>query len=121
MSFPSGITGKVWGQTQSLYIDANCEFHYLSGKKGGYCSKHYHKDKWNRFFIIDGKIKVTIYNENGIQDETILTDGQYTDVEPGVKHRFEVLEDCRCIEIYWKNSLDPHDIVRDDTGGMLDE
>lgn len=123
MNVPSGLTGKVWGQTQSLFYNPTCEVHLLAGKKGGYCSKHHHVNKWNRFFVISGQIKVTIYREetSGYEDVIIVGAGQFTDVKPGLKHRFEVLEDCQCIEIYWTNDLDPVDIVREDNGGIRSE
>jgi mannose-6-phosphate isomerase-like protein (cupin superfamily) len=121
MNGPSGVTGKIWGKTQNLYLDNNSEVHFLEGNKGGYCSKHLHKNKWNRFFVISGKIKVTIYRANGLEDETILEAGHFTDVPPMIKHRFEVLEDCLCIEIYWTDNLDSSDIVRDDIGGVKSE
>ena len=49
---------------------------------------------------------------------TILTDGMFSDVPPGVEHRFEALKNTKALEVYWTNDLDPGDIVRKDTGGM---
>ena len=66
--------------------------------------------------VLEGELKVTIYKDGG-QDETILTDGMFSDVPPMVDHRFEAMEDTKALEVYWIDSLDPTDIVRVDTGG----
>lgn len=118
---PGSIQGKFWGNTRPLFEYNDMECHYINGEKDGYCSEHYHDYKWNRFFVISGKIKVTIFNEDGNgnrvgEDVTILEAGQTTDVPPKVWHMFEVTEDCMALEFYWVD-LDPGDIVRRTTGG----
>ena len=108
--------GKFWGTTRCFFENSSSEVHYIEADKGGYCSRHYHQDKWNRFIVLDGKLKVTIYKEKS-EDVTILTDGMFSDVPPGVEHRFEALKNTKALEVYWTNDLDPGDIVRKDTGG----
>jgi mannose-6-phosphate isomerase-like protein (cupin superfamily) len=112
------VQSKFWGQTQGIFVGRISEVHYLEVNKGGYCSKHRHRDKWNRFFLIDGVLQVTIYRKAG-EDVTILKAGQFTDVAPSDLHRFECLEDCKCIEIYWVDeiTLNVNDIEREDVGG----
>ena len=109
------VQGKIWGTTQCIFRHNNVEMHRIRVDAGGFCSEHRHNHKWNRFFIISGKIKITIFRENG-QDETVLTDGQCTDAYPDGYHVFEALEDTDAIEIYWV-TLDPDDIERRTTGG----
>lgn len=108
---------KFWGETQCLYCGPHSETHFISAKKGGYSSVHCHVHKWNRFFVISGKLAVEISREKGI-DRTIVSTGQCTDVPPGVDHRFVALEDSEAIEIYWVDELDPHDIERRNSGGL---
>jgi len=108
--------GKFWGKTSCFYVSETSEVHYIDAIKGGYCSRHHHEKKWNRFVVLEGKLKVVLYKDGG-EDETILTDGMFSDVPPMVDHRFEVLEDTKALEVYWVDSLDPTDIVRKDTGG----
>ncbi len=110
------VQSKLWGHTQCIFVGPFSEHHYLKINKGGYCSEHYHQHKWNRFFLISGSLKVIIYKENG-QDETVLQPGNFTDVPPGEYHKFEALEDCECLEIYWTDDLQPDDISRRSTGG----
>lgn len=113
------IQAKFWGYTQCIFVGDTSETHYLSINKGGYCSEHKHSYKWNRFFLVSGRLKVIIYKNNG-EDETILEPGHFTDVPPGEYHKFEALEDSQCLEVYWTNSLDIHDIQRKNIGGMKD-
>jgi len=39
--------GKVWGVTELLEANGVLEFHRIEAVKGGVCSKHKHKYKWN--------------------------------------------------------------------------
>lgn len=107
--------GKVWGTTQCLFSGENSEFHIIEAKKGGYCSKHKHLHKYNRFFVLSGKLEITCWNST--EDKTILGPNEYTDVPPGVSHRFKALEDTICFEVYWTEKITT-DIVREDNGGM---
>jgi quercetin dioxygenase-like cupin family protein len=114
------IQGKVWGYTSSLFNKNNVEIHLLQADKGGYCSKHYHKSKYNRFFVIKGILKITVWKDYGtetLEDVTILGTGMECTVPPGDFHRFEALEDTDALEIYWVD-LRENDIVREDHGGM---
>lgn len=115
--------GKVWGTTQALFCHNNVECHLIHFAKGGYCSTHKHKNKYNRFIVIRGRLKISVtkYNvpHSAVLDETILEVGQITDVAPDVEHKFEALEDGSAIEIYWVD-LDPNDIERNGSqGGIL--
>lgn len=113
------IQSKFWGHTQCIFIGPISETHYLHINSGGYCSEHRHLHKWNRFFIIKGSLKIIIYRDGG-KDETILGPGQFTDVPPGDFHKFEALEDCECLEIYWIDQLETDDIERRTIGGMTE-
>ena len=68
-------------------------------------------------YCAGGSFKGYIYKQDST-DETILTDGMFSDVPPGVDHRFDALEDTKALEVYWVDGLDPSDIVRKDTGGL---
>ena len=45
------IQSKFWGNTQCIFVGPISETHFLNINKGGYCSNHCHKYKWNRFFF----------------------------------------------------------------------
>lgn len=112
--------GKVWGKTKDIFKNANFELHRIEAKKGGYCSKHQHKYKFNAFYIEQGKLKITVYeNDYDLIDETIISKGELATAKPGTYHRFEALEDTICYEIYWAE-LNHDDIEREDTGGVYE-
>ncbi len=109
--------GKVWGVTQLGFAWNGTEAHAIRVKEGGYCSRHYHRTKWNRIFVLKGKLLVRQFLDDEV-DETIIGVGQVTDVPPGVWHEFEALEDVLAVEFYW-TVLDAGDIDRGGTqGGM---
>jgi len=117
------IQGKVWGYTTPLFNKNNVELHIAEIRKGGYCSKHKHKFKFNRFVVLKGKLQITIWKDYGtetLQDVSILGISQECTVSPGDFHKFEALEDTTVLEIYWVD-LNENDIVREDHGGMINE
>lgn len=113
--------GKVWGETSDIFNKNNVEIHVIHIKKGGYCSKHLHKYKFNRFVMLSGKLKISVWKEykdgSTLEDVTIINQGEQCTVSPNEYHRFEALEDCTALEIYWCE-LSGSDIVRLDTGGI---
>jgi mannose-6-phosphate isomerase-like protein (cupin superfamily) len=110
------VQGKVWGVTKCLFSNGGSEFHEIKAVKGGYCSKHKHVNKHNRFYVQSGRLEITTWTSTG-EDKVIIGPGEFTDVPPGVFHRFEALEDSICLEIYWIDCINGSDIVREDVGG----
>lgn len=109
--------GKVWGDTQLVFAWNSVEAHVIRINDGGFCSRHSHAAKWNRFVVMRGKLAVRLfYHEHGGSDETLLSPGQVTDIPPNVRHEFEALEDTVAMELYWV-PLDPHDIERHGSQG----
>ena len=111
--------GKVWGVTQPIFAWNDTEAHFIRVDAGYRCSNHMHRHKHNRFFVIAGRLKIVVTQEDGTIDETVLGPNQITDVPPGVYHRFESLENSVAVEFYWVG-LDPGDIVRRDAGEKLE-
>ncbi len=112
--------GKVWGVTQLLFAHHGVECHFIDVKEGGFSSRHRHHSKWNRFVVIQGCLEVRIYTSIECMgagdtkyeyDEIRLSDGDITDVPPGMWHEFHALEDTKAIEMYWV-VLDAGDIDR---------
>lgn len=109
-------SGKVWGVTELLEANGVLEFHRITIRKGGVCSKHKHKHKWNGFFVEQGRLLIRTWKSNyDLVDDTILEAGQYTRVMPGEYHQFEALEDVIAFEIYWAK-FDHDDIERQTVG-----
>ena len=110
--------GKVWGHTVKLVDTPFCEVHRLVANKGGVCSKHLHKHKYNTFYIEQGRMLIRVWkNDYDLCDETILEKGQQITVPPGELHQFEALEDeTICFEIYFPFPIGPKDIERETVG-----
>jgi len=116
------MAGKFWGKTRCIFSNDTTEIWEINIDKGGFCSEHFHDDKWNRFFISKGRLRVTIFLDGDDKervDETIMVSGDIVDVPPGMWHMFEALEDVEGIEVYWVD-LSPMDITRRTQGGMRD-
>ena len=111
-------TAKVWGHSDRIEWNPFMSFHRAAVNAGYRCSKHLHVNKWNGFFVESGSLNIVVYDENDMQTVTGLEAGQYLSVPPGVKHRFESIEDTVLFEIYWP-AEQVEDIVRDDEGGRL--
>jgi tellurite resistance-related uncharacterized protein len=113
--------GKIWGNTSLIFNLNNVEIHRLECIKNGYCSKHKHINKFNMFFVETGKLKIEIWKEKDLIDETILNKHEECIIEPDQFHRFTCLEDGTIVyEIYWVK-IDENDIIRETIGGYKKE
>jgi len=110
--------GKVWGLTDLIHKNGVLEFHRIEIKKGGKCSKHKHKFKWNGFFVESGKLLIRAWkNDYDLVDETILKDGDFCQIKPGEFHQFEALKDTIAFELYWAE-FNHDDIERESVGSL---
>jgi mannose-6-phosphate isomerase-like protein (cupin superfamily) len=109
--------GKVWGTTVKMFeIPGVITIHSLEIKAGGFCSEHVHKTRKNIFYVIAGKLAVQIWRSDFSVDRTVLNAGEITEVDCGVYHDFEALEDTLALEIY-TGDVGETDIVRRTMGG----
>jgi mannose-6-phosphate isomerase-like protein (cupin superfamily) len=110
------LSGKVWGKTELLEANGVLEFHRVEIKKGGTCSKHRHRYKWNGFFVESGRLRIRVWkNDYDLVDETVLLPGQWTKIPPGEFHQFEAENDVVAFELYWAE-FDHNDIERESVG-----
>ena len=80
-------------------------------KKGYRCSYHYHRFKVNKFYVLEGELKIR--HEQG---ETILNKGEVFTISPPNKHCFIGITDVLAIEVVSVQLVDA-DIIRSDSGG----
>jgi mannose-6-phosphate isomerase-like protein (cupin superfamily) len=118
----TGITiGKVWGKTSPILRTPLVEVHKVLANPGGYCSKHKHAHKWNAFYVISGTLLIKVWAKGyDLVDVTTLDAGDFTTVEPGLYHDFEVSKNgkqCEFLEIYYLEPL-AEDIIRESIGGV---
>ena len=117
---------KVWGETSKVAAAPGFQVHYLKIKAGTYCSRHYHENKWNIFYVTRGAVSVRTYPgpKPGVKIEELielrLRAGQSTVVPPHVWHRFVAHEDSEMIEVYMVPDVREDDIQRADVGGVIE-
>jgi mannose-6-phosphate isomerase-like protein (cupin superfamily) len=110
--------GKVWGKTELIEANGALEFHRIEMEKGGVCSKHLHEFKWNGFYIETGQMLVRVWqNDYDLVDETLLREGDYTKVKPGLYHQFECVQSGIAYELYWAE-FNHNDIKRESVGTL---
>lgn len=110
---------KIWGWTITTALTDKIHVALAYLKKGGYSSKHYHETLANRFVVISGKLRIYIWRDK-IEESIDLREGDILDIEAGVIHKMEALEETYINEIYWSSEdiLNAEDIVREDSGGI---
>jgi len=118
---------KIWGKRWRVLLSPTSEIDWLQVNPKTFCSTHTHKDKINRFFVVDGEI--TIETEYG---SVKLTAGMEWEVRPPLKHRFvnygkEVayMIESAYVEDKMKkldlphHKIDANDIDRESQGGKI--
>ena len=105
---------KTWGQRFKLFENDLCEVCYLQLVPNQRCSWHFHDQKVNFFFVIDGELIVK--TEWG---EVTLRENEFFTVNPPDKHEFQTHgKSAKIIEVAYVK-LDPEDINRENLGGPL--
>jgi quercetin dioxygenase-like cupin family protein len=113
---------KAWGSVRHVFDHASAAVSVLHVERGGFSSRHYHRERINRFIVVAGAIEVVTYSSGSAALKELsrsrLAAGDVFDVHPNIVHRFEVIESGIVVEVYWTAaSLSFEDIVRLDTGG----
>lgn len=121
---------KVWGQRTRLYSDGKTEVYLLDlephdGKPVA-CSLHHHAMKYNRFFVVSGRLGIEHGGSHTAEEpmdvlgcKWVLSKGDEYTIAPGDVHRFVVIEPAKVIETTWADGI-TEDICRRDEGHVLD-
>ena len=116
---------KCWGKAMHVFQNPHAAVSILETLKGGYCSRHFHSQRVNRFIVQSGVIEVVEYDPGGTLEvsRVRMEAGDTHDVEAGVVHRFEVIEAGQVVEVYYPqrptDRVNHDDIVRLDIGGRF--
>jgi len=108
---------KVWGERWLIRQDSTHATSFLKLKAGYECSWHSHREKYNLFVIVSGKIGIVTEQFDG-NSEVILGPGECFTTKPGEKHKFIVHEDSQMIEEMYVEYRED-DIQREIQGGKL--
>lgn len=95
------IQNKIWGQRWLIRKDSTSAVSYLSLKKGFRCSWHRHREKFNLFVVLEGKVRIVTEELDRIKREIVLEPGQIFTTRPGQWHEFQVIEDSKMVEIMY--------------------
>lgn len=113
-------TGKVWGVTKTLLNTPLFHQEWMEILPMHRCSWHVHRQKWNSFVVISGRLLIDVRKKYGLVDTTALDPGEFSTVAPGEWHRFRTdAQPCVAIEQYYLPGLS-EDIEREDTGGPVE-
>ncbi len=110
-------SGKSWGITEKLFDNGIVAIYLLKIKKGGFCSIHKHHYKSNVFHVLRGNLKLSVWNQEKESDDTVLFEGERTEIPPHVYHQFKGLTEVECLEVYTVGFMG-EDINRKTVGGM---
>ena len=110
-------TAGTWGERLQTFSWENGLVTLLFLKAGKRCSWHEHKNNWNRFICVSGRVGIKTDKGSHI---TVLTPKQIFEVEPGLMHEFQVYEDSIVEEIVY-TKFDEDDIIRESLGSNLSE
>jgi len=105
---------KLWGERWLLRQDSTHANSYLKLRAGTRCSWHRHREKYNLFVVLSGKVGIVTAD-----GEVTLTVGQEFSVAPGVWHEFRAYEDSTMIEEMFVE-YDDGDIERAKPGGDME-
>ena len=108
---------KVWGERWLVRKDSTHATSFLKLKAGYECSFHSHREKYNLFVVIQGRVGVVTEQFDG-NSEVVLGPGECFTTKPGEKHKFVVREDSEMIEEMYVEYRED-DIQRENEGGKL--
>jgi len=104
---------KVWGNEEWIVNNELYCGKILSLNEGYQCSMHYHKNKHETFFILDGLILMEVDGE-----KKIMKKGDVQVIDKNIKHRFIGLKDSKIIE--FSTHHEDEDSYRESVSGKVD-
>ncbi len=90
------------GTIVQLFHAGYAQVNVITSKKGVIRGGHYHKENDEAFYVVSGKLKVTVNDETAI-----FSDGGFFGIEPYDMHSFEFLEDTTLVSMYSKGVEKP--------------
>jgi len=107
---------KIWGERRRMLLTDKVEIDLLYLKPDSFCSTHKHKNKLNRFVVIEGSVII----ETEFGKKLVLAKESFT-VNPPLVHRFLSREDSTIVELAYvkEGKIDENDIERISQGGRI--
>ena len=103
------ISPKGWGEEVHIHNNEDYCGKLLNLSKGGKCSLHFHINKVETFYILKGKVRLSLFHDLR-KEEIILHEGEAIDILSFLAHSFSGEEESIILEISTYD--DPADSVR---------
>jgi mannose-6-phosphate isomerase len=106
---------KPWGHEEIWAWTDRYVGKILVLEAGKRLSFQYHETKDEWIYLLAGRLKVTLENDDGVVEDHELGTGDSARIATGRKHRFEAIETCQIVEV---STPELSDVVRleDDFG-----
>ena len=109
---------KPWGAATFLDVGPYHEVLCIFVKPGGFCSKHEHATKINKFCVLSGILRVRWWIGDQIKC-SVLGPGEAITIPAGGPHQFEAEKETNAIEVYFPRfAAAERDIIRWEMGGL---
>jgi len=112
------VMPKVWGSEEWIVNNKKYCGKILNLNEGFRCSIHYHIEKHETFYILDGEVLMELGDDKGINEYRIMKSGDIQVIEPKQKHRFTGIKNSRIIEFSTEHKEE--DSYRDSQSGAID-
>ena len=83
------------GTIVQLIHEGYAQINVITSNKGGFRGGHYHKENEEAFYIVSGKLEVTV-----IEETAVFTTGDFFGIEANDMHSFTFLEDTALVSMY---------------------
>ena len=104
------IVEKPWGREVWIaYENGRYAGKILEIKEGHRLSLQYHEKKHETLYLLQGKVRFTLEDENGKLLTEVIQHGGVKIVKPGKRHRMEAIRDSALVEF---SSPELEDVVR---------
>ena len=87
------------GRLVQLVHDGYKQVNILESKQGVFRGGHYHKICREAFFVIKGKVEVTLKNSE-IEESVVFQENDFFQINPNVIHSMFFPDDCLMIQMY---------------------
>lgn len=87
------------GSLSQLIHEGISQVNVLKSRKGVERGGHYHKASREYFYVISGKVEVTM-RKNGNMDRCLFSSGDFFGIRPYVIHSMYFPEDCVMVAMY---------------------
>ena len=95
---PIHLEPKGWGHEVWIHNDARYCGKLLFVKTGKRCSLHYHKRKYETFYVQSGRITMRLRHRDGREETFEMKKGDCLEIPQGTAHQFTGVEDCELFE-----------------------